>query len=221
MQKMELLENVISDLRYLRDDWDESVDTNNLRRGSPILRRLLVEGDLQKAWRLSGRPHQPRITAESLTYVLQSIPRNRIRLAAVGGAMCNNVAVDRIVELNYCITEDPEDPAWNALCRTDAKETLILDQFVASPCMIVEGAIILRRHVIQFAANRLGGVHFDAQATKRKSRKRRKEDDLLFRTIERATEIAQKPIVYYEILSIGQCLAKAKDISALINMSSS
>jgi hypothetical protein len=46
---MILLRVVLSDLVYLHEKWDQTIEETWLRVTSPILRRLLVEGVLQRA----------------------------------------------------------------------------------------------------------------------------------------------------------------------------
>ena len=43
---MELLKVVKEDLEYLAEEWTQDIDDASLRRASPILRKLLIEGDL-------------------------------------------------------------------------------------------------------------------------------------------------------------------------------
>jgi hypothetical protein len=47
----ELLAMVKSDLAFLEDKWDQSIDEQSLRRSSTVLRNLLVYDGFGKAWR--------------------------------------------------------------------------------------------------------------------------------------------------------------------------
>ena len=47
LAKDDLLEVVVSDLIFLHEEWDEEVDDHSLRRSSTVLRRLLVDNELQ------------------------------------------------------------------------------------------------------------------------------------------------------------------------------
>jgi hypothetical protein len=51
LDQAELLKTVVEDLTYLKDEWDQNIDDAAIRRGSTVLRRLLVNGELQRAWR--------------------------------------------------------------------------------------------------------------------------------------------------------------------------
>src|SRR5690554_6912767 len=62
----ELVENVISELRYIKNDWDESVEDDELRRGSTVLRRLLIDKELAQALRAAGFNSNPKLEASTL-----------------------------------------------------------------------------------------------------------------------------------------------------------
>ena len=50
MTNLELLKVVYEDLYFLRDEWNNKIDPKTIRITGSILRRLLVESELQKAW---------------------------------------------------------------------------------------------------------------------------------------------------------------------------
>ncbi len=93
--------------------------------------------------------------------------------------------------------------------------TLLLDEYMASTCIVVDGTAVSRRHVVKFVANRLGGAHFDPRG--KKSRKREEEEEeRLFDLMDRAVHVVRLPLVYYELLSIGQSLVNSEDIKRLL-----
>ena len=57
---------VDEDLSYLIDEWRPEVDEPSLRRDSPLLRRLLIEGQYDRAWRDLGLPGEPYLSAPTL-----------------------------------------------------------------------------------------------------------------------------------------------------------
>ena len=65
---IELVKYVYSDLIFIRDNWIEDISDDNLRRNSNILRNLLVEGKLLKAWKEIGLTSQPYIPSPNLDY---------------------------------------------------------------------------------------------------------------------------------------------------------
>jgi hypothetical protein len=70
---LELLAGVKSDLGFLEDEWDESIDEQSLRRSSTVLRNLLVNDALGRAWRLVGQKGQPQLEAVDLVACLAGL----------------------------------------------------------------------------------------------------------------------------------------------------
>lgn len=65
LQRNELLRIVFEDLKYLGEQWDASIEEASLRISSPVLRRLLVHGQLRRAWKATGFIKEPQIRAPS------------------------------------------------------------------------------------------------------------------------------------------------------------
>src|SRR5262245_46635204 len=102
----ELLAVVAADLNYIRQEWNESVEDDALRRGSTVLRRLLVEGDLQRVWRAVGFEREPTITCSTLQPVLKSEPLERIAFASAGGARYQGAELCGAFMVNYAMTAE-------------------------------------------------------------------------------------------------------------------
>jgi hypothetical protein len=83
-----------------------------------------------------------------------------------------------------------------------------LSEFLASPAVVINGERINRRLVIQFVANKKGGAHFDFT---------RKKDETAFQLLDKVASygLANKDAVYFELLSIGQDLARSTDAKRL------
>jgi hypothetical protein len=87
-----------------------------------------------------------------------------------------------------------------------------LNDFIEAPCLVLYGELISRRELIKYVSNKLGGAHSD---TKRSSTDRsylamdkaRKDDKI---------QLAGKPLIYFEMLSIGQALAASDEINAFL-----
>ena len=203
-----LLEIVRSDLAYLYDEWDEDITDDSLRRSSPVLRRFLVHGDLLRAWRRVGFDDQPQIIAPTLEEHLKRVPTEDINFATAGGAVHKGVTVAAL-----CVRRSKPIFAeemkiikeLSALGPVVEKKHRLME-FVESPCIIVKGAAFARRELIQYVANKLGGAHYDET----RDAKLILLDDAL-----KTTRVADKNSVYYELLSIGQGLARAPDIQVL------
>jgi hypothetical protein len=212
LHKDDLVPTVVEDLHYISDEWAEDISDGALRRGSTVLRRLLVQGELQRAWLAVGFEREPSITSNVL---MPGLPPEIIDVASAGGATQNGLEVGAVfASKTGCVV--PAD----VMKRIDdtvkgqggVVERLKLTEFTASPCLMLEGATISRRLVIKYISNKIGGAHFDA---KRKN----DSDGALFRILDRSRELTQihgKPLVYFELLATGQALVASDDIRKLM-----
>lgn len=80
-----LLEIVAADLRYLAVEWNGSIEDDALRRNSVVLRRLVVEGELQRAWKAAGFHGEPKISCMMLPRLPREIDQRDIKFASAGG----------------------------------------------------------------------------------------------------------------------------------------
>ena len=205
--RQELLEIVADDLRYLKQEWHESVEDSALRRGSAVLRRLLVQNELQRAWRMAGFASQPIVTASTLEPILQQIPLQKLAFAAAGGARNKGAELRGALIANYAMSEAEVKTQYEAEVPSAKMK---LRDFVAAPCVVVSGELVTRHLLIKYIANKLGGVHYDPA---------RSADERLFRLLDSAREkimLLEKPAVYFELLSIGQAVASSEDIEGFL-----
>ena len=204
----DLMEVVAADLRHLKSDWNESVDDDSLRRGSTVLRRLLVQGDLQRAWRGAGFADEPMINCSNLQAILKSESSERIRFASAGGARYGGVELRGALMVNCVKTPDQIKAEHDSGVPS---EIVGLKKFVESPCIVVKGQIVVRRVLVKYVANKLGGAHHD--------RKRgTSHEESLYALLDEArveVHLLGKPAIYFELLAIGQALAGAEDIVRL------
>jgi hypothetical protein len=70
---------VAEDLAWLRDEWTPKVDAASVRRVSPLLRSLLIDGQYVRAWRAIGLPGEPYISATDLAAAVGKMDRTLIR----------------------------------------------------------------------------------------------------------------------------------------------
>ena len=210
LAKGDLLQVVASDLRYLREKWDHSIDDTSLRISSPILRRLLVEQQLQRAWKVAGFTQEPQITVSSLSAILAAFPQERIFLAAAGGARVGKVEVTSffgvVGELDLSIVEKFKSSG------APPKETVGLRAFIEAPCIIVQGAPVSRRLLVKYVANKLGGAHHD-------SSRGTTPEERVFAALDTTldhVEIAGKNAVYFELLGAGQAVAESEDVGRFL-----
>jgi len=86
---------VAEDLEYLAT-WCGDIKYPEIRRGTAVLRRLLVEVAYGHAWRSLGRPKQPRLIAVDLDMILGN-DWNLMDIALAGGADFRGVQMAAMV----------------------------------------------------------------------------------------------------------------------------
>ena len=204
----ELLALVKSDLGFLEDDWDESIDERSLRRSSTVLRNLLVYNGFGKAWRLAGERGEPHVEAADLSRALAGLDLRKVAFATAGGAVSGGVAVrGALVYPEAMSPEAVKERAARGPGPTRRKYKL--SEFLASPALVVDGVPVGRRNVIEYVANKRGGVQVDVS---------RKKDGQAYRLLDRvidASQIAEQRSVFFELLAIGQAVAQSPDAKHL------
>lgn len=71
---LDLIKVVADDLEFLEDAWTMETTSAALRRESPVLRRLLIQDDYGRAWRLVGLPGEPMVRAGDLRAWVAGVP---------------------------------------------------------------------------------------------------------------------------------------------------
>lgn len=204
----DLLEVVVSDLIFLREEWDEEVDDHSLRRSSTLLRRLLVDNELQRAWKAAGFAREPIVKASTLQHLVNTAPIDKVQFAAAGGANYKGAELRGAILRNYAMTEEQIKKEYSEGVPIAISG---LREFIEAPSVIVKGKVIPRRVVIKYVANKLGGAHHDEKRGKT-------DEELLFARLDGAQQIRllDKPAVYFELLSAGQALVQSEDVKKLI-----
>ena len=209
MEEDELIGIVASDLHFLRDEWDNEVDDHSLRRSSPVLRRLLVEQDLQRAWKAIGFEGQATVTASTLKPIIQVFPAHQIEFATAGGASFQGAELRGFLYAKRRIDQAQMErlgsgPVPNA--------EIPLLEFVDDASVIVGGVKIKRRQVIKYVSNRLGGAHLDR-------RRGTTKEGMIYELLDKVADkylLMEKPAIYFELLSIGQALVNSNDLMMFV-----
>lgn len=212
----EVLERIrvsAEDLSYLRREWDQDVSDSSLRRSSPILRRLLVDGLLQRAWRDLNLERQPIIRTPSLDVKLRHLALSKVTFAQAGGGKHREIVVTTVVEYGDYLSQEQALKEFGSSPDDAPERDFLLQDFVKSTCIVVKGTSIDRHTIIKYVANKLGGVHLDPR------RDLNKEEELKFTLldevrVERVT--CDKPAIYFEYLAIGQALINSPDIDRFL-----
>lgn len=199
------LRSVAEDLEYLGTNWRDGASDPDLRRGSALLRRLLIDGGngiLFDLWHRLGFDGHPVVVAPSLSPQVRSAG-NMVILAAAGGATVNGMSVAGVLQSTGPIEEE----------FSPVGSQLPLLEFLAATSLIVSGEPVTRRELVKYFAHYLGGVHMSPKVMK-------KEQDMVRRirrieTIVMQSYILNKDLLHFELLSIGQAVGSAGDFKRL------
>ena len=129
---------------------------------------------------------------------------------SAGGARCNGMEIQSVFEPRQ-LGQEMGAKILERLNSGTHREAVRLSQFTAAPCLIDGGVPVSRRTLIKYIANKLGGAHLDS--------KRDDPEGPLFRILDRlrAERVqADKPVIYFELLAIGQALAASPDMLKLM-----
>jgi hypothetical protein len=205
-----VVETVAEDLRFLQDEWDETVDDHSLRRSSGVLRILLVDDAFGRAWRLMGFPKQPNVKANNLHAIVATAPRKDLTYAQAAGARHGGMEIVAPVLIGSGTLTDEDAQKLDVFLSQDFTREFALRDFVESTCIMGGGQNVKRREVVQFVANKLGGTHLDTVRNRKRDAAYALLDELMATMV-----LGGKPAVFYELLAIGQAVAASEDATAL------
>ncbi len=200
---------VSEDLEYLAQ-WGSEITAAEIRRGTAVLRRLLVEDAYGTAWRAIGQAKQPSLIAVDLDLLLGN-DANKVVYALAGGAHFRGMQMACML-LNKGTNPIGGNPP--APIRQDGypfERTFTLSGYLKSNAGVVEGQIFNRREVIKYLANVKGGVHLSAQ-------QRKTEEKLIARLgkIEKKMMIHNTDGLLVEAVAIAQALGASQDARTYI-----
>lgn len=201
---------VREDLEQLRT-WVSDVSDSQVRVTSTILRRLLLESTLQRAWKAAGFEGQPVILAPDFRAMLNTIDGTVLYALAGGASSARSGAEIQarfpvLVEGPTIRFVSPEDQV-RRIIETDFP--FLLTDFVEGPVIFARGDLITRRQLIKYVCNKLGGAHYDP-----------KREECAFRRLDEVHQLMvldSRHGVFFEVFAIGQQLAAAPDIGRLLN----
>jgi len=232
-----LCEQVANDLAHIRDSWSGELTEHVIRRDSPIIRRLLVDGDYSKAWRKLGLPRQPLVLAHDLEDMLGAIPKRYVRYAfpspyertrPVGrGNQSVTMASPGVSEGDHVFAVPAymqgQGVAFVVIPKAELDgikseeigsqfqgsylKPMWLTEFLDSTGAYVDGLQITRREIIDFVANAMGGAHYDPESGRSNKAARGLLKPLHVRW--RGSSDVHAP--WIEVMSIGQSVAWSTD----------
>jgi len=231
--------SVLEDIEWLRNEWwlgqPDGLTEGHLRRGSAALRLLLVDDLLGRAWRHYGFERQPRLVGPDIVAIAAAQGlrldlaagciagggrQNGLDVSFIGGFRIDNpstgVLANADVGFAVCVTSiarlASDAPAVGPL-DVLVERLWYLSEYLESPGAVRKGHIIKRREIIECFRNYVGGVHHDLLKGAKHSSNDRYE---LVADLSGHVRADIRDGLYYELLSIGQSVARSVDVLHLV-----
>jgi len=208
--KPDALISVAEDLEYLRK-WGPEISDADLRRGTSVLRRLLVDGIYSMAWRSIGFSKEPRLFAVDLVSLIDNWPLENIEFGIAGGAHLKGL------QFGAMLLHRGKPPAAEASLPVrengyPGERFYNLSEYLASPSGIVGGECFTRLEVIKYIANVKGGVHLGTKQGKAETKQLIKK----MSRMEKRILVHNSDGLLVEIAAIGQSVGFSEDALTLI-----
>lgn len=170
-----------------------------------MLRRLLVEGEIQNAWKYHGFTKSPLVTA-NLINPEATAHLSPVHVISAGGPHIAGVQIEAFHDDRPRRGYDPKAPFP---VRTGCE--IPLSAYVQSAAILVNGEPVSRREVIQYVAYERGGVHPISSRGKKRIEERVKK----LNRIGARIEIGGKELIYSELREIGRVIGESADLARL------
>lgn len=204
----DLRDSVIADLRWLLDTDLTQEDESVLREMSARLRRLLIEGTLQR--------YRKQVVGVRGEVRVELPPSSGTGAGVVfhqaGGGTRQGMQIGGVQVWDRALTPEEIRAQFDAFKASEAApRTLPLSRWLSETCIEAGGARISRHDVIKYVANKLGGVHLDERRSEAKE-----PGFIALDRIRDAFRVADLDAVYHELASIGQQLAACPDVAEML-----
>ena len=211
-----LISLVSEDLDYLTNDWSQDIDDPSLRRSSPVLRSLLIEGQLMKVVNMLNE--EISIMAPLISKHDEALDDPSIVFYQSGGANHNGMEIQSMMLANKAMTAEEIKENYESQKELIGKNYLLkLSKFMKQVSFMINGTKINREEVIKYVANKRGGAHYDGSRNTEKpgSKGELEKKFILLDGVHEVIICADKNAVYYELLSIGQRLVMSHDVQRI------
>lgn len=227
--------SIADDIEWFEREWCtlyEPPSDADIRRGSAVLRRLLVEDWLGKAWRNFGFQKQPSVTGPDTvalaakhghkirhigSLVSGGATINGIQFAMIGHARIDNSETGTSADAYEGFGVAPFYIARDARSKGEENELTPLinrvwpiSNYLNAPGAVRRGETISRRDIVSYFANVAGGVHL-GPAKHSKQQTYALIDELLNKV---GADIMDG--LFFELLSIGQAVGRSEDLKGLV-----
>lgn len=212
----ELVRVVAEDLEFLFAEWNQDIDDASLRRSSPVFRSLLVEGLLGRVAHAAGR--EVRVMAPAIGRVTTEVELRECKFFQAGGALHNGMIVQYMSMIPRAKTAAEIKASYERSTAVMGKSYPVkLGTYLKQTSLVVDGVLINREEVIKYVANKLGGAHYDSSREGPKSQGdvSLEQKYSLLDEVRNGISVADRNAIYYELLSIGQCVVNSRDVRHL------
>lgn len=212
----DLVRVVSEDLDFLFNDWNQDIGDASLRRSSPVLRSLLVEGRLGNVAHHVGR--EIRIMAPAICKFITEDDVKGVDYYQSGGAKCNGMELGSATAIYRIVPAEERKVIVDRTQKYLGKSYPVkLGTYLKQMSFAIGGIPINREEVIKYVANKLGGAHYDSSRTSatHQNDTSLEQKYLLLDSVRSRITVADKNAIYHELLSIGQRVINSRDVRHL------
>jgi len=210
------LATVLEDLDFLEESWGDNISEPQIRRNSPVLRYLLVDGKIKEA---AAMLNQKIRILTPLSSLEENLPApESIRFFMSGGASINKGRVDRLIEYNRAFTPEEVKKMYDDGKRLEGKSKAVpIDTFLNQVSFMYGASRIKRKTVIKYVCNKLGGTHYDPKRVAPTSLLTANEDEQysFLDVIYNTWKSLDMNVIHLEMLGIGQRFINSRDVRIL------
>jgi len=195
----------LEDLTYFRKwlelrGWKDAPPEEEIRHGSLLLRRLLLDRELVRAWQAAGFAKEPQIVAVDLAATVAAQGPGTPEFALAGSARYTGVSSEGV-------------PLWKPGETASKSRFRVypLSQYLESASVFLGRIAIGRREVIKYVAH----LHGAPAAASAKGRKQEQEFLSHMGRLEAKANSYRPDALLLELFSIGQTIAQTPDVATL------
>lgn len=230
--ELERLVIAAGDLEFLKNLAQDRLPTHaEVRLATGILRRLVIDGQLDRLWKSISAPRSRlMVEANEIDSALSKWPERWVHYAWTGGASVAGAHHHGLVMAGippeeiakYSSVE--EFSAKNPLPYTPEKKLLSLGDWLQSTAIAVRtnnrGIVrISRRNVIKYLSNRKGGVHFDPTRKLTPNSAKRNQETIVYALLDHGMlRVGHLSGPEYEAYSIARTLSESKWAGEIVKL---
>ncbi len=210
------LKTVLEDLEFLQNEWGKDITEAQIRRNSPVLRSLLVEGKIKEAGTMLNQ--KIRILSP-LVCLEENLPElDSIVFFMSGGAKTSKGFIESIIQYNKALSENEIKKMYLRRKELESKSKPVkVDTYLNQVSFIYGKAKIKRKTVIKYVCNKLGGAHYDSKREFPVSAETEVENEqyIFLDTIYSTWKALDMNVIHLEMLGIGQRFINSNDVRKL------